>query len=99
MEDLLRFELRKVRFWGVGVTSDLTGREFEVNNRAWTMRKASAIVRYFNSTDEGQNWMGLLNLLPKEDQYFDLFKQMTLYIVDAARELKQMLADKQPSYT
>ena len=43
--------------------------------------------------------MGLLNLLPKEEQYFDLFKQMTLYIVDAARELKQMLADKQPSFT
>ncbi|MFZ0748946.1 MAG: DUF47 family protein, partial [Pyrinomonadaceae bacterium] len=26
------------------------------------------------------------------------FKQMTLYIVDAARELKQMLADQQPNY-
>src|SRR5687768_12911336 len=42
--------------------------------------------------------MGILNLLPREEQYFDLFKQMTLYIVDAARELKQMLADKQPNY-
>src|SRR2546421_515520 len=38
--------------------------------------------------------MGILNLLPKEEQYFDLFIQMTLYIGDAARELKQMLADK-----
>src|SRR5256885_343680 len=38
--------------------------------------------------------MGLLNLLPKEDQYFDLFIQMTLYISAAARELKEMLADK-----
>jgi len=39
--------------------------------------------------------MGLLNsLLPKEDQYFGLFHQMTLYICDASRELKGMLADK-----
>ena len=34
--------------------------------------------------------MGLLSLLPKEDQYFDLFTQMTLYISSAARELKEM---------
>jgi uncharacterized protein len=38
--------------------------------------------------------MGLLNFLPREEQYFDLFLQMTLYICDAARELKGMLADK-----
>ena len=39
--------------------------------------------------------MGLLNnLLPKEDQYFGLFHQMTLYICDASRELKGMLGDK-----
>ena len=42
--------------------------------------------------------MGLLNLLPKEEQYFDLFVQMTLYISDAARELKGMLADKNHNY-
>src|SRR6266496_570671 len=42
--------------------------------------------------------MGLLNLLPKEEQYFDLFLQMTLYICDAARELKEMLADKDHNY-
>jgi uncharacterized protein len=42
--------------------------------------------------------MGLLNLLPKEEQYFDLFTQMTLYIVEAAGELKQMLADKEQNY-
>jgi predicted phosphate transport protein (TIGR00153 family) len=42
--------------------------------------------------------MGLLNFLPKEDQYFDLFLQMTLYICDAARELKEMLADKNHDY-
>ena len=35
-----------------------------------------------------------LSLLPKEDQYFDLFTQMTLYISSAARELKEMLSDK-----
>jgi hypothetical protein len=32
--------------------------------------------------------MGLLNFLPREEQYFDLFIQMTLYISSAARELK-----------
>src|SRR5437763_2816125 len=42
--------------------------------------------------------MGFLNLLPKEEQYFDLFIQMTVYIGDAARELKQMLADKPENY-
>ena len=43
--------------------------------------------------------MGLLNnLLPKEDQYFGLFHQMTLYICDASRELKGMLADKNHTY-
>ena len=42
--------------------------------------------------------MGLLNLLPREEQYFDLFLQMTLYISDAARELKEMLADKNHNY-
>jgi uncharacterized protein len=43
--------------------------------------------------------MGLLNnLLPKEDQYFGLFHQMTLYICDASRELKGMLADKNHNY-
>ena len=35
--------------------------------------------------------MSFLNLLPKEEQYFDLFAQMTLYISAAARELKEML--------
>src|SRR6185436_14912481 len=42
--------------------------------------------------------MGILNLLPKEEQYFDLFAQMTLYIADAARELREMLHDKQPTF-
>jgi predicted phosphate transport protein (TIGR00153 family) len=43
--------------------------------------------------------MGILNLIPKEEQYFDLFVQMTLYIGDAARELKQMLSDKRETYS
>ena len=42
--------------------------------------------------------MGLLNFLPREEQYFDLFIQMTVYIADAARELKEMLADKNHDY-
>src|SRR5687768_12855353 len=39
-----------------------------------------------------------LSLLPKEEQYFDLFTQMTLYISSAARELKEMLSDNQADY-
>lgn len=42
--------------------------------------------------------MGLLNLLPREEQYFDLFLQMTIYISDAARELQEMLSDKNHDY-
>jgi len=42
--------------------------------------------------------MGFLNFLPKEDQYFDLFNQMTVYISDAARELRDMLNDKNPDF-
>src|SRR5688500_20205021 len=42
--------------------------------------------------------MGLLNILPKETKYFSLFIQMTVYISDAARELKEMLADKNQDY-
>ncbi|HEY8227242.1 MAG TPA: DUF47 family protein [Pyrinomonadaceae bacterium] len=43
--------------------------------------------------------MAFLNLLPKEEQYFDLFNQMTVYISDAARELRDMLADKDHDYS
>src|SRR5260370_38177955 len=39
-----------------------------------------------------------MNCLAKEEQYFDLFLQMTLYICDCARELKEMLADKDQNY-
>jgi predicted phosphate transport protein (TIGR00153 family) len=42
--------------------------------------------------------MGILNFLPKEEQYFALFIQMTVYISAAARELKEMLADKDHEY-
>jgi uncharacterized protein len=42
--------------------------------------------------------MSFLNLLPKEDQYFDLFTQMTVYISEAARELKEMLSDKDNNF-
>src|SRR2546425_4012275 len=50
------------------------------------------------SNQRGNSQMGLLNFLPKEEQYFDLFIQMTVYISDAARELKEMLADKNHNY-
>jgi predicted phosphate transport protein (TIGR00153 family) len=42
--------------------------------------------------------MGLINLLPKEEQYFDLFIQMTVYISEAARTLSEMLSDKDADY-
>jgi predicted phosphate transport protein (TIGR00153 family) len=42
--------------------------------------------------------MGILNFLPKEEQYFDLFEQMTAYISDAAEMLVQMLSDKDADY-
>lgn len=38
------------------------------------------------------------SLLPKEEQYFDLFNQMTVYISDASRELQDMLADKNQDF-
>lgn len=41
----------------------------------------------------------LRKLLPREDQYFDLFLQMTNYIVEAVGELRDMLNDKQPNYS
>lgn len=37
-------------------------------------------------------------LLPREDQYFDLFLQMTNYISEAVGELRNMLQDKQPNF-
>jgi uncharacterized protein len=40
----------------------------------------------------------LRKLLPREDQYFDLFVQMTNYIVEAVRELRDMLNDQQPNF-
>jgi predicted phosphate transport protein (TIGR00153 family) len=40
----------------------------------------------------------LRKLLPREEQYFDLFAQMTNYISEAVRELRDMLNDKQPNY-
>src|ERR687884_645553 len=38
--------------------------------------------------------MPLFSLLPKEEQYFALFSQMTSYISDAARALVEMLNDR-----
>ena len=42
--------------------------------------------------------MGILNFLPKEEQYFDLFEQMTSYISDAAQLLVEMLSDKDADF-
>jgi predicted phosphate transport protein (TIGR00153 family) len=50
------------------------------------------------SNNGANHKMGMLNFLPKEEQYFALFIQMTVYISDAARELKEMLADKNQDY-
>lgn len=42
--------------------------------------------------------MARFSLLPKEEQYFALFTQMTSYIYDTARELVEMLNDKSGAY-
>lgn len=42
--------------------------------------------------------MALFNILPKEEQYFALFSQMTSYIHDASRALVEMLADQSGNY-
>ena len=45
--------------------------------------------------------MARFSLIPKEEQYFALFRQMTSHIYDAASQLAEMLADRQeefPSY-
>jgi predicted phosphate transport protein (TIGR00153 family) len=42
--------------------------------------------------------MGWFSLIPKEEQYFSLFRQMTSHIYDAASRLAEMLADKQGDF-
>ena len=42
--------------------------------------------------------MARFSLIPKEEQYFVLFRQMTSYIYDAASKLAEMLADKNGDY-
>ena len=42
--------------------------------------------------------MALFNFLPKEDQYFVSFSQMSSYIYDAARALVEMLDGKSETY-
>ena len=42
--------------------------------------------------------MGRFSLIPKEEQYFALFRQMTSHIYDAASKLAEMLADKQGDF-
>jgi hypothetical protein len=42
--------------------------------------------------------MAFLNLLPREEQYFTCFSQMTSHIYDAAHVLVEMLADKRANY-
>src|SRR6266403_1561329 len=59
---------------------------------------ASVILRLLLIQFGSQSYMGLLNFLPKEEQYFDLFIQMTVYISDAARTLVEMLSDKDADY-
>lgn len=45
-----------------------------------------------HSAGGAKNQMALFNFLPKEEQYFSMFAQMTSHIFDAARVLKEMLA-------
>jgi predicted phosphate transport protein (TIGR00153 family) len=48
--------------------------------------------------ETSEPFMPLFNFLPREEQYFSLFKQMTSYIFDASRALVEMLADKEGNY-
>src|SRR5882762_8691237 len=64
----------------------------------WTTMVASVILRLLLIQFRSQSFMGLINFLPKEEQYFDLFIQMTVYISDAARTLVEMLSDKDADY-
>jgi uncharacterized protein len=43
--------------------------------------------------------MALFNFLPKEEQYFSFFAQMTSHIYDASRALVEMFADKSGEYS
>jgi predicted phosphate transport protein (TIGR00153 family) len=42
--------------------------------------------------------MARFSLIPREEQYFGLFRQMTSYIYDAASKLVEMLADKNDTF-
>ena len=42
--------------------------------------------------------MARFSLIPREEQYFGLFRQMTSYIYDAASRLVEMLADKNETF-
>ena len=42
--------------------------------------------------------MGRFSLIPKEEQYFGLFRQMTSHIYDAASKLKEMLDDRRGDF-
>jgi predicted phosphate transport protein (TIGR00153 family) len=42
--------------------------------------------------------MARFSLIPREEQYFGLFRQMTSYIYDAASKLVEMLADKNETF-
>jgi hypothetical protein len=42
--------------------------------------------------------MARFSLIPKEEQYFSLFRQMTSHIYDAATKLAEMLAGKQEDF-
>ena len=44
-------------------------------------------------------YMARFSLIPKEEQYFALFRQMTSYIYDASHALAEMFDDKSGDYT
>ncbi len=64
----------------------------------WTTHIASVIFSLPVPRTKSEAEMALLNFLPKEEQYFDLFTQMTLYISDASRTLVEMLSDKHADF-
>jgi predicted phosphate transport protein (TIGR00153 family) len=56
------------------------------------------IALLFSSFSGSQNQMARFSFLPKEEQYFSLFAQMTSYIFDASRVLTEMFGDRHEEY-
>jgi hypothetical protein len=55
-------------------------------------------LKYQLPSRSRESLMPLFNFLPREEQYFTLFAQMTSYIYDASRALVEMVHDREGGY-